>query len=208
MTPRGFAGARSRPLSSAGARQLRPEVGVQAASVALGGIRAGWQGGSNRPFSHMTPPPKARVEDPTRPYHVGKSRAKEQLKIALSTHDKETQLRRLEQALESNRYTRSRDVGAAQEQARVLSRVVAGKRPATSSGVPSKAQQSDASEDFRPATAPAPFRSEAVSENGIDDDAPKTEAMYPDDDEGDDQEFDDEADEDFGEEGDEDFGED
>jgi len=165
----------------------------------------------------MTPPPKARVEDPTKPYHVGKNRAKEQLKVALSTHDQETQLRRLEQALESNRYTRSRDVWTAQEQARVLSRVVADKRPATSSRALTRAQQSDGREVLRPATAPEPFRSiEVASEFGIDDDAPqpsglgrtKTEGMYPDDVEGDEEEFDDEADEDFGEEDDEDFGED
>lgn len=190
-TPRGLPGARSRPLSSAGARHLlRPEVGVTAATAALGSFRPAWQGGrSPRAASHLAPPSKARVDDVTKPYHVGKSRAKEQLKIAMSTHDKETQLRRLEQALETNRYTRSRNVGTAQEQVRLLSRVVAdNKRPATVPAASIKAMQTNPDEDFRPATAPAPSGgADAASADGADDEArqpaalgrTKTEALQP-----------------------------
>lgn len=55
-------------------------------------------------------------------YNVGRTRARAHLKIALSTEDKEAQLRRLEQALETNAFDKhlTRELESATNQAREL----------------------------------------------------------------------------------------
>jgi len=58
------------------------------------------------------------------PYNVGRTRARAQLKLALTTEEESSQLRRLNEALDSNRFDRylSRELGNAAMTARELSR--------------------------------------------------------------------------------------
>lgn len=58
------------------------------------------------------------------PYNVGRQRARAQLKLGLMTEEETSQLRRLQQALDSNRFDKdvSRELDVAAMQARQLSR--------------------------------------------------------------------------------------
>jgi hypothetical protein len=58
------------------------------------------------------------------PYNVGKSRARAQLKVALSTEEEDSQLRRLNSAIDTNRYDKrlTYQLEAAKWQTKMLSR--------------------------------------------------------------------------------------
>jgi len=110
---------------------LKPEVGLNKAVSAMGATPPVWNKG--RPVlnpgsdPHGKPPPVFHTAEAfagSVPYNVGRTRARAQLKLALKTEEEETQLRRLQQALDSNRFDQclSTELDDAARQARELAR--------------------------------------------------------------------------------------
>lgn len=103
---------RVRDVQSGGALALsarhivKPQVGITAMLSALGDLKPSWEKHSQKVGTPRTPrsfslvPPEPPMPD-TRPYHVGRARARGQLRLALETRDESAQLRRLEHALGS-----------------------------------------------------------------------------------------------------------
>jgi len=108
---------------------VRPQVGLGAMYSALGEVRAPW----GPPTTPRLPTKQVQLqqrlsEEKQVRYHVGESRARQQLRSALTTHDDAARLRRLEQALESVAYQSNRSVrhefAAASVEADYLSKVL------------------------------------------------------------------------------------
>lgn len=84
---------------------LKPQVGVTAMRSALGDIKPAWEGAnfsarsSASTATAFTNP--ADLQRASQPYHVGRARIRDQLRLALETPDEAVQLRRLEQTLNS-----------------------------------------------------------------------------------------------------------
>mmetsp|Transcript_32269 Transcript_32269/g.57056 ORF Transcript_32269/g.57056 Transcript_32269/m.57056 type:complete len:226 (+) Transcript_32269:125-802(+) len=148
-TPRST--ARSGDAFSVSARHLlKPQVGVAAQLSALGDYSPPWATGKPSTLSFGRPAPTFSDCDGREPYNVGKSRARAHLKLALSTEDKEAQLRRLGQALESNRFDRTirRELENAENQARELA-LKLGKDPASA-----RARQTEDEQPGKAASSP------------------------------------------------------
>lgn len=85
---------------------VKPQVGIAQMLSALGDLKPSWEKHSQKVPTPRTPrsftlvPPEPAIPD-TRPYHVGRARARGQLRHALETRDESAQLRRLEHALDS-----------------------------------------------------------------------------------------------------------
>merc|ERR1712107_806441 len=130
-TPRTSArsGGGSEALFALSARHLlKPEVGLSTSVSAMGDTPPLWNNG--RPVlmpgsgANGKPQPVFHTCDGRMPYNVGRTRARGQLKLALTTEEETSQLRRLHEALDSNRFDRylSRELGNAAMTARELSR--------------------------------------------------------------------------------------
>lgn len=114
-----------------------------------------WATGKPQTLGFGKPAPSFSDCDGREPYNVGKSRARAHLKLALSTEDKEAQLRRLEQALDSNRFDRrlARELESAENQAKELA-LKLGKRPASARGA----------EDAQPGNAAPPAKPKKLAQ--------------------------------------------
>lgn len=119
-TPRGPFSAVDRPrvrdggasLQTSARHILKPQVGVAAMMSALGDIKPAWEGAkcSARSVASTTTSRLSSDEEQrcSMPYHVGRARVRDQLRLAFETPDEVAQLRRLEHALHSpvGRYDR------------------------------------------------------------------------------------------------------
>mmetsp|Transcript_13706 Transcript_13706/g.35213 ORF Transcript_13706/g.35213 Transcript_13706/m.35213 type:complete len:316 (-) Transcript_13706:148-1095(-) len=101
--PGGDRGLTPRDTMQASARQmLKPQVGVGRMVSALGNTRPAWEERTPRRCAELAREAMDAIITPSphREYHVGRARARVQLRQAMDTNDEEAQLRRLEQALE------------------------------------------------------------------------------------------------------------
>lgn len=103
---------------------IKPEVGVAASISALGDLTPPWSGGRAAIGCSGKIDPVFPAVDGSVLYNVGRTRARAQLKLALTTEEETSQLRRLQEALDSNRFDRClvRELENARVQAKELSR--------------------------------------------------------------------------------------
>jgi len=103
---------------------IKPEVGVAASISALGDLTPPWSGGRAAIGCSGKIDPVFPAVDGSVLYNVGRTRARAQLKLALTTEEETSQLRRLQEALDSNRFDRClvRELENATIQAKELSR--------------------------------------------------------------------------------------
>jgi len=130
-TPRGSArstGSGRAPFALSARHLLKPEVGLGASISAMGATPPVWNKGQsvlkNGSGGNGKNEPHFGGCDMQAPYNVGRQRARAQLKLGLMTEEETSQLRRLQQALDSNRFDKdvSRELDVAAMQARQLSR--------------------------------------------------------------------------------------
>lgn len=80
---------------------LKPQVGMSAMRAALGDKKPAWEQPALSPRAAAPPPTCEDKGVAKQPYHVGRARARGELRLALGTLDEAAQLRRLDQALKS-----------------------------------------------------------------------------------------------------------
>lgn len=112
------------PFALSARHLLKPEVGIAASISAMGAMPPPWSKGRPVLGANGKPEPVFVHADGKTPYNVGRTRARAQLKLALTTEEETSQLRRLREALDSNRFDRclARELETAESQAKELSR--------------------------------------------------------------------------------------
>lgn len=95
----GFTPGSARLVQASDRQMLKPDVGEGQMISALGSIRPMWE--TSRPASQQKarPPASGRSMQGQGGYHVGRARARRQLRVAMDTQGEEAQLRRIMQAL-------------------------------------------------------------------------------------------------------------